>query len=66
MDALAHMYTRWALTKPTLNGDQRTKLIELNSNYKCIAALVGKQWKARDPEYPPDAVAFAAGAKDVR
>ena len=60
MDALAKMYARWAMNESTLDGNQRTKLIQLASDYERIAALVGKSWTASDPEYPPDAVTFAA------
>ena len=60
MDALANMYTRWALTEPALDGDQRTKLIELSSDYEHIAAYAGRCWRATRPEFPPDAIAFVA------
>ena len=60
MDALANMYTRWALNEPALDGDQCTRLIELSSDYERIAEFVGQSWKPSNPEHPPGAVAFVA------
>lgn len=60
MDALANMFTRWALTEQALGLDQRTKLIELSSDYEQIAAYCGDAWTATSPEDPPDALVFTA------
>lgn len=60
MGALSKMYARWALDEPRLDSDQRTLLVELSSDYEYVATYCGAFWKASKPEYPPDAIAFAA------
>lgn len=60
MEAVANMFTRWALSEQELEPDQRTKLIELSSDYERIAAYCGHAWTASSPEYPPDALVFTA------
>ncbi|HYD12862.1 MAG TPA: hypothetical protein VEC11_08440 [Allosphingosinicella sp.] len=60
MLALSSMFQRWALQEVSLNGEQRTKLMQWSADYEQIAAFAGSGWIASDPSAEPDAMAFTA------
>jgi hypothetical protein len=60
MLALAGLYERWAFTEQKLDGEQRTRLIQMSADYERIAGFCGAGWAASQPDNEPDAVKFIA------
>lgn len=60
MMVLSEMYERWAFTEPKLDGDQRTRLIQMSADYERIAEFAGVEWRASHPDSEADVVKFAA------
>jgi hypothetical protein len=60
MEALAAMFERWALTDDSIDPEERTRLIQLSSDYEHIADFAGPQWTARKPGAHTDAIQFVA------
>ena len=48
MLALAEMFERWALTEESIDGAQRTKLIQWSADYDAVAEFAGADWIATD------------------
>ena len=60
MVALSEMFARWALTEERLEPHNRTKLIQLSSDYERIAVFAGEGWRAQRSESPQPLIVFTA------
>jgi hypothetical protein len=66
MTALAELYEEWALTEERISPEQRTRLIQLSSDYERIAESVGAEWAPELTGGRVDAVQFIARTVTVR
>lgn len=60
MVALSEMFARWAMFEEKLDDLHRSGLAESALDYAMVAGYCGPEWRATNPEDPPDAIAFMA------
>lgn len=60
MYALSHMYLAWAHVETNLGLDRRCRLLYLAREWRTTAEVCGGDWKATEPNIPPQLLKFMA------